>query len=56
VPAHHLVELDDGLAGMGLHRQAALPGFLERFLEEALAAGVDLRRSDHAAQSSAGML
>ena len=55
VPADHLVELDDGLAGMGLHRQAALLGLLVRLLEEALAAGVDLRRPDHAAQPPAGM-
>ena len=56
VAMDHLVEFDDGLAGMGLHRQAAAPGFLQGFLEEAFAAGVDLRRPDHARDAAAGML
>ena len=55
VAMDHLVEFDDGLAGMGLHRQAATPGLLQRFLEEALAAGVDLRRANHAGDPAAGM-
>ena len=33
---HHLVELDDRLAGVRLHRDAALPRLLQRLLEEAL--------------------
>ena len=56
VAMDHLVELDDGLAGMGLHRQAAPSGLLQRLLEEALAAGVDLRGADHAGEAAARML
>ena len=41
---------------MGLHRQAAPSGLLQRLLEEALAAGVDLRGADHAGEAAARML
>jgi hypothetical protein len=56
VAMHHLVEFDDCLAGMRLHRDVAPLGFLVRFLEVALLASIDLRGADHRRDAPAGML
>ena len=53
VAAHHLSELDDGLAGVRLHRHAAHIGRLLALLEKFLRAGIHLHGSDHALEPAA---
>ena len=45
VATDHLVELDDRLAGMRLHRDAALLASCSASLKKSSLAGVDLRRA-----------